>query len=505
MTYARVCTFLLLATTAAFAAKPGIVKTTDGKVKGSYDSAAKIYSFKGIPYAAPPVGKLRWQPPQPAAKWRGVKDADKFGSRCMQPHFYDDMIFRDPGQSENCLTLNVWTSDPSLNSQLPVMFWIHGGGFFTGASSEPRQDGTNLAKRGVVVVSLNYRLGVFGFMAHPELTAESSHHSSGNYGLEDMTAALQWVHQNIGAFGGDASKVTIFGESAGSWAVSQLMASPISKALFARAIGESGAAFSAYSLGMLTLAAAEKQGAALNPSLEALRAMSAEDLLKSATTPVPTFNPIVDGYFFSKDVPAIYAEGSQAHIPLLAGWNANEGGTPAHQKATVESFAADAEKNFGAQAAEFLRLYPAGTLEEAKRSASEFAGDQFIAAAAWRWIDAQAATGHSPVYRYYFTHILPPPADAGGAYHSADIEFVFDNLANKQLKWRDEDLAVAKLMSAYWTNFAKTGDPNGEGLPQWPIYKGDDASQVMKIDTVSTAIPEEHRSRYLFLSTKLGS
>lgn len=492
---------------ASYAAKP-LVKISDGKLLGTYSSAAKVYSFKGIPYAVPPVGPLRWQPPQPEAAWKGVKNATAFGARCMQARIFDDMIFRDPGPNENCLTVNVWTANLSKTAKLPVMFWIHGGGFAAGSSSEPRQDGENLAKRGVVVVSLNYRLNVFGFFAHPELTKESSHHASGNYGLEDMTAALQWVRKNIEAFGGDPSKVTIFGESAGSWAVSELMASPSSKELFARAIGESGGAFSTTSLPMPSLTAAETQGSDFATSLHCqtladLRALPAEQLTQASVKPSPEqFAPDVDGYFLPEQVPDIYAAGKQAHVPLLAGWNLNEGGTPAQSKATVETFTADAQKNFAGRAPEFLKLYPAASLEEAKKSAADLARDQFIAFATWKWIEAQVATGDAPVYRYLFTHVLPAPADVNGAYHSADIEFVFDDLANKNLKWRETDNQLAKLMAAYWTNFAKTGDPNGPDLPKWPAFKASDGYQIMRLDTPAHAFSEEHRDRYEFLAGK---
>ena len=488
-----------------YAAKPE-VKISDGKLLGVYDAAAKVYSFKGVPYAAPPTGNLRWQPPQPASKWKGVKDAKAFGSRCMQAKLFDDMIFRDPGPSENCLTVNVWTSDLSKSAKLPVMFWIHGGGFAAGASSEPRQDGGNLAKRGVVVVSLNYRLNIFGFFSHPELTSESAQHASGDYGLEDMAAALQWVKKNIAAFGGDPTKVTIFGESAGSWAVSELMASPLSKDLLAGGIGESGAAFSQTSLPMPPLAEAEKSGAdfaaSINaPGLAALRAMPAAKLMEASLKPGPEhFAPDVDGYFLPQSVPEIYAFGKQAHVPLLAGWNKNEGGTPAKSKATVESFTTDAQKQFGDRSSEFLKLYPAGSIDEAKDSAADFARDQFIAFATWKWIEAQVVTGGSPVYRYLFTHVLPAPADVNGAYHSADIEFVFDDLANKDLKWRDQDQKLAALMAAYWTNFAKTGNPNGPDLPKWPEFKASDGYQVMRLDTPAGAFSEEHRDRYDFLA-----
>jgi para-nitrobenzyl esterase len=387
------------------------------------------------------------------------------------------------------------------------MFWIHGGGFAAGSSSEPRQDGENLAKRGVVVVSLNYRLGIFGFYAHSALEKESTHHAAGNYGLLDMVAALQWVQDNIVMFGGDSTRVTIFGESAGSWAVSELMASPLSKGLFSRAIGESGAAFSDTSLVVGSLEQTEKRdekfARSLNaPTLGAMRALPADQLLKdSKPGDDDRFVPIVDGYFLPDPVPDIFAAGKQAHVPLLAGWNRDEGGTPANSKATVESFTADVQKTFGDRSTGLLKVYPAADLEEAKASSAALARDTFIAFGTWKWIEAHAATGESPVYRYLFTHTLPGSAAAQGAYHSADIEFVFDDLANKDLPWRDEDKQLAKLMADYWTNFAKTGNPNSDGLPVWPLFKPSE-DQIMKLDIPAGAMKAEHRDRYEFLAGK---
>ena len=322
------------------------VRTDAGSVEGTASADGKVRIFKGIPFAAPPVGDLRWKAPQPAAHWTGVKKATEFGARCMQGNIYGDMAFRDSGPSEDCLYLNVWTPATSANAHLPVMVWIYGGGFAAGATSEGRQDGEVLAKKGVVVVSMNYRLGIFGFFSHPELDKESGHNASGNYGLLDQVAALQWVRKNIAAFGGDPGNVTIFGESAGSFSVSALMASPLSKDLFQRAIGESGS-FLGKGLGTRTLAAseaddgkfAESIGAA---SLAALRAKPAADLLAAAMKQKDVrFWPNIDGYFFPKDPHAIYANGEQCHVPLLAGWNRDEGSYRAFfQKAdpTVEEF-----------------------------------------------------------------------------------------------------------------------------------------------------------------------
>jgi para-nitrobenzyl esterase len=282
----------------------------------------------------------------------------------------------------------------------------------------------------------------------------------------------------------------------------------LTKGLFARAIGESGAAFSDSSLPTPSLE--ESETAALKfaksvgaPSLGALRAMSSQQLLDASLKPGATgFSPNVDGYFLPEPVPVIFAAGKQAHVPLLAGWNLNEGGTPALSKATVESFTADAQKKFGDRADALLKLYPATTLEQAKQSASDLMRDQFIAFATWKWIEAQAATGESPVYRYLFTHILPPPADVRGAYHSAEIEFVFDVLANKDLKWSADDKKLAEMMADYWTNFAKTGNPNGPGLPVWPAFKASDGYQIMDLDVPAKVISDEHRDRYEFLSGK---
>jgi para-nitrobenzyl esterase len=320
----------------AQASDPLVVKTDLGKVQGKMSADGQTRDFLGIPFAAPPVGPLRWKPPQPAAKWHGVRQAVSFGSRCMQQEHYDDMVFRDPGESEDCLTLNVWAPAEQPKGKLPVMVWIFGGGFAGGGTSEPRQDGEHLSRKGVLVVSMNYRLGIFGFFATQELAAEDPHHAAGNYGLLDELAALQWVRRNIADFGGDPDNVTIFGESAGSFAVSAQMASPLAKGLFAHAIGESGAAFASTSLGFPPLTKFEKQNedyfrtALSDSSLAALRAASSAEILKVATQKVPgkpRFGPDIDGYFLPESIPSIYAAGKQAHVPLIAGWNQDEAGS----------------------------------------------------------------------------------------------------------------------------------------------------------------------------------
>src|SRR6185437_9277745 len=445
------CAILLIAST-AHANDSLRVVTDGGKIQGSLSRDGQVRAFLGIPYAAPPVGPLRWKPPQPAAKWSGVRSATSFGSRCMQAHLYSDMVFRDSGPSEDCLTLNVWTPAGKDSAPLPVMVWIYGGGFVTGGTSEPRQDGEHLAHKGVIVVSMNYRLGIFGFFALPGLAAESPNHAAGNYGLMDQRAAIDWVRRNIAAFGGDPAKVTIFGESAGSISVSAQMASPLSKGLFARAIGESGGALTGPGLTFLTLPVSEKrcqefaESALKNSSLEYLRSVSAADLLKAAST-VPhsedIFWPNVDGEFLPESVAAIYAAGDQAHVPLLAGWNKDEGDLDdigQSGKPTPESLRAMAVSRFDAKAPEFLKAYSASNDAEALRAAEDFAGDAFIAYSTWEWLEAQVKTGNAPVYRYHFD--LGSPGDplhpaAIGAFHSDDIEYVFGTLDSRRgAKWR---------------------------------------------------------------------
>ena len=363
---------LPLLVAAAHAADPLRIKTDKGVVEGALTNGDQVRAFKGIPFAAPPIGNLRWQPPQPAAKWKGVRPAKDFGSHCIQSGGYPDMIFHDPGPSEDCLTLNVWTPANAKPGTLPVMVWIFGGGFVTGGTSENRQDGQFLAHRNVVVVSMNYRLGIFGFFAHPELTAESPHHASGNYGLLDQTAALAWVKANIAAFGGDPNNVTIFGESAGSISVSGQMASPLARGLFATGHRRKRRRSSITAVPALYLARPQKRRAVAfaqatfnTSTLADLRKLSADDIVKAATAkttpPPPRFGPDVDGYFLPDSVASIYAAGNQAHVPLIAGWNADEARGQvimAKVKPTPASFAETAQKDFGDNTQKFPRPLP---------------------------------------------------------------------------------------------------------------------------------------------------
>ena len=518
--YAAVGVTALAVALPAQASNPLVIKTDQGKVQGKMSADSQTRDFLGIPFAAPPVGPLRWKPPQPAAKWQGVRQATSFGSRCMQQERYDDMVFRDPGESEDCLTLNVWAPAGKPKGKLPVMVWIFGGGFAGGGTSEPRQDGEHLSRKGVLVVSMNYRLGIFGFFATQELAAEDPHHAAGNYGLLDELAAIEWVHRNIAAFGGDPDNVTIFGESAGSFAVSAQMASPLAKGLFAHAIGESGGAFASKELNFPPLEKFEKQNedyfhsVLTDSSLAALRATNSADILKLATQKAPgkpRFGPNIDGYFLPESIPAIYAAGKQAHIPLIAGWNQDEGTSTivkAPEKGTMDGLRATAVKEFGPRAEDFLKVYHASDDAEALRAAEDFSGDNFLVYSTWAWLEAHGKTGGSPVYRYLFA--LPSPGDpyhpvSAGAFHSDEIEYVFGNLdSRKGATFRPEDYKLSDLMQTYWTNFARTGDPNSDPAPHWPKYDAAGNWQVMRLSPDPGAAPDQHRDRYLFLQQVWG-
>jgi para-nitrobenzyl esterase len=510
---AGACVGLVIALAAAAAAAQAPVKTTAGLVRGAAIGQTGLRVFKGIPYAAPPVGELRWQAPRPAVAWQGVRDATAFGAACLQPKVFDDIAFKET--SEDCLTLNVWTPAKGAG-RLPVMVWIHGGGFVAGGGSEPRHDGEAFARRGIVLVTVNYRLGVFGFFAHPELTRESSRKASGNYGLLDQVAALAWVKDNIAAFGGDPANVTIFGESAGSFSVSALVASPLTKGLLHKAIGESGAFFSASTLPARPLAAAEEQGAKFGASigagsLAALRARPAAEILAASAKVQPEFTPNTDGYFLSEDVAAIYAAGRQHHVPLLAGWNADEiraAVTLRPQKPTPRSFADETKKRFGDSAEAILRVYPATTDAEALESAAALGSDMFIGYATWKWVETHRQTGQAPVYRYSFDRKIPVDPDAKvmgasptakdiGARHAGEIEYVFGalDLSLPKVPWEPADRKLSDAMTTYWANFARTGDPNGPGLPKWPRYEAA-TRRVLHLDEAIKDDADTARPRY---------
>lgn len=497
-------------------------RTVAGVVRGALLETG-ITRFAGIPFAAPPVRERRWKPPQPVARWVGVRAADRFGPQCMQARDFADMVFRNDGTSEDCLYLNVWTPATTPPTRMPVLVYFYGGGFTAGDGSEPRYDGENVARRGVVVVTMSYRLGIFGSFSHPELSAESTPRASGNYGLMDQAAALRWVQANIASFGGDPARVTIAGESAGSFSVSALMASPMSKALIAGAIGESGAFFGA-TLSALPLARSEENGvnfakAVGATSLAQLRALSSHELLAAASRRgVPRFGPNVDGVFFPEAPPAIYAAGRQARVPLLAGWNSEESsGRSVVANPTPENLAVSLNRIFGTLGAEALTVYGGTTTLEVARAATDLASDQFIGFGTWKWLEEHGRSGQ-PVYRYFYSRARPPvvtpspnananastnpwAAIPGGAAHSAEIEYAMGNLArNTVFAWTDDDRAVSATMMTYFVNFVKSGNPNGAGVPEWPRGHPDANGVVtrMRIDVQSRA-EREPRERYLFL------
>ena len=477
------------------------VRIAQGQLSRAAAKSPGMKVYRGIPHAAPPVGDLRWKAPQPAAAWKGVRQATEFGSGCMQTPpawlpqkailLYKSLV--SPSQSEDCLYLNVWTPANSAGDKLPVMFWIHGGGFTFGSASIDGYDGENLARKGVVVVTSNYRLGIFGFFALPELTAESPHHASGNYGLMDMIAALQWVRKNIAAFGGNPRNVTIFGESSGAGAVNLLTASPPAKGLFQRAIAESGAEFvEMNSPPMTTRRDAEHEGVKLASGmgatqdvLKTLRAKPAIEILKATASSDSLGSAIVDGWVLPQDVDTVYAQGKQNDVPTIVGSNANEGTALMPPVKSAARFVARVKQRYGDVAGEFLKIYPAGSDAQAVESAYASFSDEV----GWEmrhWARLQTKTGHRPAYRYYFSHRPPgPQGEQLGAFHALELAYVFGNFMIYPFPWDDTDRKLSETIISYWTNLAKTGDPNGEGLPKWPAYNPADDNVLDFADPVT--------------------
>jgi para-nitrobenzyl esterase len=508
------------------------VKIENGIIEGIQDSATGLQVYLGIPFAKPPVGELRWKAPQPLDNWDSVLLTKKFGSKPVQVNVFGDMNSRSDTMNEDCLYLNVWTPAKKGTIGLPVLVYFYGGGFVAGDGSEPRYDGASMAQKGIVAVTVNYRLNIFGFFAHPELSAEAPYKASGNYGLLDQNAALKWVQKNIAAFGGDPRKVTIAGESAGSISVSAQMASPLSKDFIAGAIGESGAAINP-TLAPIPLAEAEKAGAefanqAGYQSIKDLRALSIKELLDIYVASKRFgFSSCIDGYFFPKSIPEIFNAKEQAQIPLLVGWNSAEipgmafmAGLPN----TKENFIKQMKKTYPEKYEEALKYYPHETDSEVERSATDLASDRFIVYSTWKWFDLQRKNSSQQVYRYLFDKPRPPlkdttltPGLAGGtmqkdnntppapkrigAAHSEEIEYCMGNLyLEPQFAWADDDYAVSEIMHSYFANFIKTGNPNGENLPEWPAATADDTEPpVMIINAASKAEKAKNDARFLFL------
>lgn len=517
---------------------PVQVKIKNGVIEGNYDTQTGIQKYFGVPFAKPPVGDLRWKAPQPADNWEGVLETKKFAPRPMQTLVWGDMHSRSEGVSEDCLYLNVWTPAKRNTTGLPVLVYFYGGGFVAGDASEPRYDGESMAQKGIVVVNPNYRLNIFGFFAHPELSKEAPYKASGNYGLLDQNAALKWVQENIAAFGGDPKKVTIAGESAGSISVSAHMASPMSRDFIAGAIGESGAAIHP-TLAPVPLEQAEKEGLefaknAGHPTLAELRALTSRDLYEmyneSKRFGFPT---VVDGYFYPKTIPEIFRAKEQAKVPLLLGWNSAEipgmafmQGGPYKEEGYVARVKAEYPEKFE----EVLKLYPHGSEKEIEWSATALASDRFIAYSTWKWFDLQRKNSDRPVYRYLYSKLrpplvdqslapglaggtsrrngsAPPPPKAIGAPHACEIEYCMGNLDRiKDYAWTEDDYKVSETMQNYFANFIKTGNPNGLKLADWPAAEAtDDTPPVMIIDTESKAVDATDDARYVFLDKAYGN
>jgi para-nitrobenzyl esterase len=470
------------------------VKVEGGLLQGTVEDGLRVY--RGIPFAAPPIGELRWRPPQPVSKWDGVRAAEQFGRACTQTNA---AIADLPTPSENCLYLNVWTPAESAGKKLPVLVWIHGGGFVAGAPAEKLYHGEWLAKKGVVVVSIAYRLGMFGFLAHPELSAESPHHVSGNYGLLDMIAGLQWVQRNIAAFGGDPKKVTIQGESAGAAAVSILCASPLTKGLFRAAIAESGATFGPVrtdaSFGEAEpLAGAEKRAVEWLSSIKVsniaeLRKIAADKLQTMVPHQFGFARPNVDGWVVAGDQYKLYESGKYNDVPVLTGYNSDEGllfGNPKSHEAYVQSV----RERYQQFADKILAAYPGGETPAEQRTERDLIRDSAFGWNAWVWARLQTKTGKSKMFLYYFDEKAEIPAGseaAGyGARHASELPYVFRQLTEHgRPAPTPKDEALSDMMRTYWTNFAKTGDPNGAGLPKWPAYE-DASAQVLHLEAGST-------------------
>jgi para-nitrobenzyl esterase len=460
--------FLMIAAGFAIAQQPAPVKVEQGSLQGTYENGLTVY--KGIPFAAPPVGDLRWRPPQHIAKWEGVKQATKFAPGPIQ-------AWGSPsGKSEDCLYLNVWTPAKSADDNIPVCVWIYGGGFNGGATSIPTYSGEKLAKKGVVLVSIAYRVGILGFMAHPELSAESSHNVSGNYGLLDMIAALKWIKKNIAVFGGNPNKVTIFGESAGGIAVSMLCASPLAKGLFEGAISESGGNFgpsrpTTYpGENMKLLSQAEKEGIAY---AKKAGVSSIAELRKIPADKLPVLRglawPIVDGWVILGDQYKLYEAGKFNDTPILVGYNSDEGASFSPSK-TPEDYITSVKKRF---AEKLLKAYPTGSSKVTK-TARDLMRDAAFGWHTWSWAKLESEIGKSKVYYYYFDQHPDYPADsprAGyGSPHGQEVAYVFEHLDSSRTEITRSDINISEAMATYWTNFAKYGNPNGEGLPKWQAF-----------------------------------
>ena len=468
--------FVLSIAGLCIAQQPEPVKVEQGLVQGTSEDGLTVY--RGIPFAAPPIGDLRWRAPQPASKWDGVRQAAKFAPGPIQGGNPPS------GKSEDCLYLNVWTPAKSASDRIPVLVWIYGGGFGAGATSERNYSGENLAKKGVVLVSIAYRVGQLGFLAHPELSSESPNHSSGNYGLLDMIAGLQWIQKNISAFGGDPDKVTIFGESAGGIAVSMLCASPLAKGLFHGAISQSGGSFGPPrpttfpGENLKRLADAERSGqeyakSAGVSSIAELRKIAADKLPSGRSLGMSW--PIIDGWVIPDDQYKLYEAGKFNDTPILVGYNSDEGATFSPPR-TPEAYVESVKSRYGPHAESLLKAYPSGT-ERVAKTARDLTRDAAFGWHTWIWARLQAKIGKSKVFYYYFDqhpeYLEGSPQADRGAPHGADVPYVFQHLNPSNPRTTKSDVEISEAMATYWTNFTKYGNPNGDGVPEWPAFSDD--------------------------------
>jgi len=483
---------------AAQAPRLGSVRVAEGQLAGAPAADPAVTVFKGIPFAAPPVGDLRWRAPRPAAAWQGVRTADAFSANCVQnivdvrkPWTHEFMAHGAVG--EDCLYLNVWTAAARASERRPVLVFIHGGANTEGSGSVPVYDGTGLATKGLVVVTINYRLGPFGFLAHPELSQEAGYHASGNYGLLDQVAAVRWVKTNIAAFGGDPSRITVAGQSAGASGVRNLIISPLSKDLFHRAIAESGVSLSGFGAAR-TLADAEQDGvrfarAKTAASIAELRALPAQQI---ATPPVGgtpfRWGTVVDGYALVSSEADAFAAGRHNDVPVLTGTNRDESGASPQPTATAAAFQKQVEQRYGEKAPEVLKLYPAASDDEARAAANASARD-IARVTTSVWAAARARTSKAKTFTYFWDHTLPgPDAAQYGAFHTSEVPYVMNALAQSDRPFTADDRKIADVMSSYWANFAAKGDPNGPGLPPWPSA-GDKPDFTMNVGDTFAPIP----------------
>lgn len=525
------------------------VKTAEGILEGKDLSGIKV--FKGVPFAAPPVGNLRWKAPQPAKHWDDVREAKEYGPNPMQEPLFGDMNFGTKVNSEDCLYLNIWTPAKTMKEHLPVLIYFNGGGLMAGSGSEARYAGDAMARKGIISITANYREGIFGFFAHPQLSKETTYKGSGNYGFMDQVAAIKWVKDNIEAFGGDPNRITIVGESAGSMSVSALMASPLCQGLFAQAMGSSGSVMGFKKV--LTLKEAEQKGVEIAQKIAAqmvgktdktkgkaskkkapkadidmLRNLPAEELLKLASVKsLPAYN--IDGYFFVEQPEETFAKGNQTKVPLLVGGN-NQEMTPLAvlmgKQPTVENLKAGAKATFGEENIdELFRLYGITTDKDVlEQPGVNLASDIFLDYSTWKWGNMHKLTSGQPVYRYRYCHPRPAMAIKGkvaalaggvidakegeapapqdkGAVHSADIEYAMGTLpTNRIYNWQPADYMISDIFSQYYINFVKTGNPNGLGLPEWPSTNGKAIAPVLQIDentVVKTDAQMEKRYEFI--------